>query len=405
MRRGTVRRKCSTCGIAVQDGKTCRNGHDNIVWSYVVDIAPEGAPRKQRTKSGFATKKEAVAALNEVQAKAETGQLVDPSRLTWGQYLDDRWLPWLAATDDLRDSTKASYVDVLKHARPTLDHVPLQGITTDMLSTMYTTIRKSGGRTGKGLSARTVRFCGTVVGRTFKDAKRWNLISHNPARDADLPSAKSTRSQAAREEAWTGDQLIAFWDHVKDDRLLPLWQFLAATGLRRGEALGLHWDAVDLDAGTMSIYRTRSTVNHKVVEEDKTKTQRSTRRVALDPVIVKVLKTWRLRQLEERAAFRGAWADTGHVFTREDGQPWHPDWISKLFGGRVDSSGLPSIPLKGLRHSSATVALEDGVHPKIVQERLGHSSISITMDTYSHVTEGMDRDAAERIAKRMMGGG
>lgn len=99
------------------------------------------------------------------------------------------------------------------------------------------------------------------------------------------------------------------------------------------------------------------------------------------------------------------WTDTGHVFAKEDGQPWHPDWVSKLFQQRVESSDLPRIPLKGFRHSMATVALADGIHPKILQQRLGHSTIQQTMDTYSHVTEGMDQVAAERIAKRMMGDG
>jgi integrase len=402
----------------VKDGKTCRNGHDSIVWSYVVDIAPDGAPRKQRTKSGFATKKEAVAALNEIQRKADAGQLVDPSRMTYGQFLEERWLPWLEATDDLRESTKASYIDVLKHARPTLDNIPLQSITTDMLSTLYATIRKTGGRHGKGLAPKTVRYCGTVVGRTFKDAKRWNLIALNPARDADLPKASATKSRAAQNEAWDEVQLQRFWKHTENDRLFPLWWLLAALGVRRAEALGLKWHRVHLDATVwdeetgqtisapyLQITETRSTINHRVVEEDMTKTNGSTRRISLDSVTVKVLREWRKTQLEERMELGGAWADTGHVFTREDGKPWHPDWISKLFQMRVEKSGLPRIPLKGLRHSMATVALANGEHPKVVQERLGHATIQQTMDTYSHVTERVDREAAERIARRMMGSG
>lgn len=142
-----------------------------------------------------------------------------------------------------------------------------------------------------------------------------------------------------------------------------------------------------------------------MVEEDLTKTDGSTRRISLDSVTVDVLRKWCQRQLEERLAYGEGWTDTGHVFTKEDGQLWHPDWVSKLFQQRVEKSDLPRIPLKGLRHSMATVALANGEHPKVVQERLGHATIQQTMDTYSHVTERVDRDAAERIAKRMIGGG
>jgi integrase len=109
--------------------------------------------------------------------------------------------------------------------------------------------------------------------------------------------------------------------------------------------------------------------------------------------------------LSERLAYGEGWNTSGHVFTREDGLPWHPDRISKKFNRAAETAGLAHIPIHGLRHTSASVALANGVPLKIVSERLGHSSISITGDIYSHVTEGMDREAAESIANAMMGGG
>lgn len=119
---------------------------------------------------------------------------------------------------------------------------------------------------------------------------------------------------------------------------------------------------------------------------------------------VDVLKAWRKRQLEERMAYGAGWTDTGHVFTREDGSPHHPDRVSKMFNRAVAAADLPRIPVHGLRHTSASVALASGVPLKVVSDRLGHSSIAITGDVYSHVTAGQDRDAAETIANRMMGG-
>ena len=217
---------------------------------------------------------------------------------------------------------------------------------------------------------------------------------------ADPPSAKSTK--APKPKSWTADQLRTFLNHVGDDRLRPLWWFFAITGVRRGEAAGLRWENVDLEKGTVAITETRVSVNYKVVESDP-KTSHGRRRIALDPETVQVLREWRKRQLEERMAWGPAWQETGYVFTREDGTPWHPDRIRQIFKRFVSETGLPSIPPHGLRHTSASLALANGVPLKVVQERLGHSSIAITGDIYSHVTEGMDRDAAAKIAGAISG--
>lgn len=406
--RGSIRRRCTTCAVYAEEetGLCPRDPDHNVKWSAIVDVSPPGAPRRQRRKT-FDRKKDAAEWVSQMSVDAASGSLVDPTRLTFGEYVRETWLPWIEASG-LRQSTIAFYRDALKHVK-TLEPIPLQQITARMLSELYAELRESGGRRGQGLAPRTVRHVATLVGKIFKDAGREDppLVRHNPARAAKVPSASSTKSRAAEHEAWSGAQVAEFFDHVGDDRLRPLWLFLARTGVRRAEALGLHWDRVDLDAGTgtgtVSITRTRSSVNHEIVEEDKTKTARSRRRISLDGDTVAVLREWKDRQKFERRAYGPSWSDTGHVFTREDGEPWHPDYISRLFDQAVRESGLPRIPLKGLRHTSATVGLEAGVPAKVVQERLGHSSISITMDTYSHVTEGMDREAAERIAK-MMGG-
>jgi len=128
------------------------------------------------------------------------------------------------------------------------------------------------------------------------------------------------------------------------------------------------------------------------------KTARGRRSVALDAETVKVLRNWRRTQLEERLAWGAAWTDTGRVFTREDGTDQHPSRVSERFGQLVKRSGLARIRLHDLRHSHATVALAANVHPKVVQERLGHASIAITLDLYSHVAPGMQQDAAAPVA-------
>jgi integrase len=135
------------------------------------------------------------------------------------------------------------------------------------------------------------------------------------------------------------------------------------------------------------------------VLEGTPKTGRWQRSVALDPGTVRALRAWRKRQVEERMAWGAAWTDSRRVFTRENGTDLHPARVSELFDRLVKQSGLPRVRLHDLRHGHCTLALPAGVHPKVVQERLGHSSVAFTLDRYSHVVPAMQEDAAETVAR------
>jgi integrase len=183
-----------------------------------------------------------------------------------------------------------------------------------------------------------------------------------------------------------------------NDRYLAAWELLATTGMRRGEALGLRWADLDLADGAASIRQTVVCVNHQV-QFGTPKTAAGTRRVDLDDGTIARLKSHRHRQLQERLRMGEGWRDHDLVFSKVDGNPIHPERFSREFSRRVLRWGLPKLTLHGLRHTWATLALKAGVHPKVVQERLGHSNISITLNTYSHVTAGMQHNAAELVAR------
>lgn len=163
------------------------------------------------------------------------------------------------------------------------------------------------------------------------------------------------------------------------------------------------WADVDVQSARVSIQRARVTVGYEAREQPP-KTAQSRRAVSLDAETVAVLKAWKATQAAERLAWGPAWTDTGHVFTREDGEPLHPDRVSKLFEKAVQAAGVPRIRLHDLRHTSATLALAAGIHPKIVQERLGHATISQTLDTYSHTTPTLHEDAAAKLGALMDAG-
>jgi integrase len=216
---------------------------------------------------------------------------------------------------------------------------------------------------------------------------RWGQLSRNPLDAADPPRAKGDGSREMH--TWTTDQLRGFLNAVADDRLWPLWYVVALTGMRRGEAIGLRWRDVDLEAGRLSVRRALIPINREVVVSGP-KTAKSRRVVALDPGTIEVLKG--------QSQWDEGWVETGLVFTAENGAALDPESISRHFRQAVKKTMLPKIRLHDLRHTHATLALQARVHPKVVSERLGHATVSITLDTYSHAIPAMQEEAAALIA-------
>ena len=204
-------------------------------------------------------------------------------------------------------------------------------------------------------------------------------------------------------QVWTPEQLRAFLAHARQDRLYALWLLVATTGMRRAELAGLRWIDVDLDAARLSPRRPRVVVNY-VVHESEPKTRMGKRSLALDQATVAALVEHKARQEQERADVGSAWMDSGLVFTRPDGSPIHPDLITAWFRRLARAAGLPPIRLHDVRHSYATAALAAGVPAKVVSERLGHATIAITLDVYSHVIPGMDAQAANAVASLILDG-
>jgi integrase len=201
---------------------------------------------------------------------------------------------------------------------------------------------------------------------------------------------------------WKAHELAQFLNGVAEDRLSGAWWLLATTGMRRGEVLGLRWQDVDLDAGRLTISRTLVTTEVQRKGEPgfawgTPKTGKGRRQVALDPSTVAALRSHRTRQRQERLAAGAAYDEGDLVCCLEDGRPLHPKTLSYYFARHVKRLDLPRIRLHDLRHTHATLALQAGVHPRVVQERLGHANVSITLDTYSHVDLDMQAIAAAAV--------
>ena len=358
-------------------------------YSVVVELDrdPVSGKRRREWHSGYRTKRDAEVARVEILSRQQRGEHVAPSKLTFADYLIDRWLP--TRESQLAPSTFESYsANVRHHIAPALGSARLQGLSADVLTRFY------GERLASGLSARTVRYLHAIIHKALADALSWGLVVRNVADAASPPSNSAAKGPPAA--TWSAAELATFMGSVAGKRLEPLWRLYATTGLRRGEALGLTWRDVDLDAGTIAVAKARVSTEAGVVDSSP-KSGRG-RAVALDAGTVAKLREHRKRQLEERLAWGPAYADGDYVFCRKDGTPYAPDYVTRAFRDAIKRAEVPRIRLHDLRHSWASLALAAGVNPKVVSERLGHATVSFTLDVYSHVLPGVQEDAAEKVA-------
>ncbi len=365
-------------------------------WTYVVDAGRDSATghRRQRTKGGFRTRKAAEDALSIALTAMNDGTYITPDPQTVAEWID-RWL--VAMAPKVRSSTLRDYRMGLTRVKDRLGQKRLQDLRPLDVEELYAALLESGHRFGGGLSPKSVRNVHIALRRSLADAERYGLVPRNVAALVKPPSV--TRPEFA---TWTADEVRTFLAAVVDDRLATLYRCLIATGMRRGEALGLRWSSVDLAVGRLVIERSLVVVND-VVEWSAPKTARSRRSVSLDHETAASLRAHRKRQLEERVAAGDAWQDQDLVFSDELGSPLHPDRFTRRFRSAAQRAGVPPIRLHDLRHTWATLALTAGVHPKVVSERLGHATTSITLDIYSHVQPELDAEAAGTVADLFAG--
>jgi integrase len=355
----------------------------------------ETEERRRETKAGFATQKECQAAMNKLLVAVEQHDYSAPTKASVKEYLTKEWLPAVKAT--IRPSTYNSYVQHVEcHIVPHIGAVKLQKLSGSQVNALYAKLAEKDKKDGEtGLSPMTIHHVHSCLHKACKDAVRWGHISRNPLDAADPPRKKGDGTREMR--TWTKEQLKAFLEAIADDRLSPLWYTIAMTGMRRGEAIGLRWSDVDLENARLSVRRALVPVSGEVVVSEP-KTVKGRRVIALDPGTVEVLKAQAARQLDEQHDWDEAWIDSGLVFTAENGAALDPESVTRYFRQAVKRSLLPSIRLHDLRHTHATVALQAGIHPKVVSERLGHATVSITLDTYSHAIPAMQEEAAALIA-------
>jgi integrase len=444
--KGSVKRRC-TCknpesgkrlGAACPKLTNPRHGS----WHFTVDLGtgPDGK-RQQHHRGGFPTEKAAKAELSKLLRRTSEGQIIDDKQ-TVGEYLDE----WLAGKRKLRPTTRRAYSEHIEnYFKPAFGRLPLEDLRHTHIDRLVADIFAASARAvadyeqarrewevryaeaeaaweAKAAEARaagrkrlptrktlpkpprpvkavkvsTVERVLASLSAALGSAVQRRRLLFNPAAHIELPEY-----DAPPVNPWSAAETGRFLDAIQADRYAALFELVILEGFRRGEVCGMRWDKItlDLDAGrgVVVVAENRVDVAGKVVS-GKPKTKSGERKFEIGRRSVEVLLGWRARQQLDADEWGSGWTDSGYVFTREDGKPLRPEWVTKHFKALARRAGLRPMRLHDLRHLSASLGIAAGVSIEIISKRLGHSSTRITSEIYGHLLEGVSADASDRGA-------
>lgn len=369
-------------------------------WYFKVTLGNDllSGKRVQITKRGFRSAAQATKARRALLGLSDTGRVAPtPAGLTVNQLLD-QYLDGIDVDAKLAVKTRFDYRhNAESYVRPHLGGRPVRDITPSVLVAWQRLLAKQGGtKNGQPLSPNTIRLARAALAGAFKMAVDLGLVAINPLTATPRPTKARTVPKH-----WTPEQAREFLDIHASDREWAVWAFLLGGGLRIGELIALRWPHIDLKRKRAEIVEFSTTLGYEVVASSG-KSRDATRAIDLDDGLVNVLKAQRRLQAEEKLAAL-EYTNSEHVFTRALGGPYHPQTLSKMLARLSERAGLPRLTAHGLRHTSATLMLAEGVQPKVAAERLGHADPTLFMALYSHVTPTMQRDAAAKVGAVLFG--
>ena len=369
--------------------------------SYTITIYlgkdPVTKKKKWHTATVRGSKRDAQTECAKLIAAITGGSFSEPNKVTVAEFLE-RWLTHMTTQVDAR--THVGYAEkVRKNIVPLLGQVLLTKLRSDQIEAAYTKALASGRCDGNGgLSPRTVHHLHRILKQALKQAAKWKLLAVNPCEAVDAPKVE-------KKEMKTYDmpQTVDALKEMRQTRFLIAYLLAAMCGLRRGEISALRWKNVDLDACALRVVQTARQIGTKVDYKPVKNTKG--RPVALSPIMVYELRAHRARQTEELIRLGIKSTGDSFVFAQPEGTPIKPGSITNEWKRLVGKHALPGIRFHDLRHTHATAMLASGIHPKIAQERLGHSTIAITMDLYSHVMPNMQADAVATMDDALLRAG
>ncbi len=351
-------------------------------WRFFIELGRDATGKRMRksvTVKG--TKADAQRKLREVLTALDGGMPINTSKANLSEFLD-QWLRDYVETNTA-PKTHADYSGIIRrYLKPHIGNVPLTKLTPQHVQGLYSVMLT------KGLSARSVQYTHRVLSQSLSHAVKWGMLARNVCDAVDPPRPRKKEMRALN-----AADIQRLLETTAQTTYGTIFYLALYTGLRRGEILGLRWCDVDLQNKALSVNQTVVRIAGKGLLLSEPKTAHSRRLVSLSPNAAALLGGLKAKRMEQFQSISTGWSESDLIFCNSDGGPINPDSITHAFHRTVRQLGLPSIRFHDLRHTHASMMLKQGVHPKIVSERLGHSSINITLDTYSHVMPGMQEAA------------
>lgn len=358
-------------------------------YCIVIDIGPDPETGKRRQKwfSGYKTKKEAEKDVAKKITELNEGTFIEPSKITLKEYLNS-WLEIKSMS--IEESTHACYLTYINtHIIPSIGTIALPKLNVMHIQKCYKTA------INKGMANNSILLMHRILKTALNLAVKQNVISRNPAALAEIP-----KREKAPIQTWTEEEVKKFLLHSQETRYHIGCLLAITTGMRLGEVLGLRWQDVDFENHTVTINQT-SGHDDKIKKTAKTNSSKRTIPVPIETI--EALKKHRITINKEKLRFGAAYQDQDLINCNEFGNVFRKDSFRRQFIKIIKNAGIKQIKFHDLRHTHATLLLKQGVNPKIISERLGHTDISITLSVYSHVLPNMQEEAVKNFGKSIFG--
>lgn len=370
-------------------GKTVKK--DGKTWYFTLTHGKkENGKPQQFKKRGFKTKQEAQKAVNELEHSLTTGTYIKPNKMTYSEYMMSHWLE--DKITQVKKQTLATYKWlIVGHVLPALGDIELTKLTPMAIQKFYNQMTKN-----EQLTDENIQKIHTLIKDSLKKAERWELISKNPAALVDRP--KAVKKEVV---VWDVDEVKLFLKQADNGSRYYIAFLIALTsGARQGEILGLRWQDVDFENNCIRITQTLSSDGKEILPYTKTKS--GARTIDLPKETMKRLKKHeRMIEQEKGNAEPGTYSDKDLVICTESGTPTNKSNIRRVFSTAIRRAGVKKIKFHSMRHTHATLLLLQGENPKIVSERLGHATVRLTLDTYSHLLPSMQKETAKKFGKML----